>query len=183
MNAQVIVTCLLIILARIGDVSLGTIRTLCVVNGRRGLAWGLGFFEVLIWVLAVSQVIRNLTHPAYALSYAFGFATGNYVGMMLESWLAFGIQVVRVFTRRGAELAGVLRDDGFQVTEFIGQGRDGPVSVLFIQTDRKHVRRVADGARAYDPACYYVVEDIRHASTPFTPPTESGGWRGILKRK
>lgn len=94
-----------IVVARITDVSLGTLRTMNVMQGRRGVAWILGFCEILIWVFAVSKVIGNLQQPAYAIAYALGFATGNYVGMTFEKWIALGEQVVRVFTRAGAQIA------------------------------------------------------------------------------
>jgi uncharacterized protein YebE (UPF0316 family) len=168
--------CLLIIVARIADQSLGTLRMVAVINGRRVVAWVLGFFEVLIWVLVVSKVLMNLTHPAYIISYAIGFATGNYVGMTIEHWLAFGEQVVRVFTRKGGTLASSLRDEGFAVTEFSGVGRDGPVFLLFIQTRRQDVGRLADRARELDPLCYYIVDDIRLASTAMMGLTDAGWW-------
>ena len=70
MNSEVLVTTCLIILARIADVWLGTGRTVAVVNGRKGMALGLGFFEVLSWGVAVSKVVTNLESPIYALAYA-----------------------------------------------------------------------------------------------------------------
>ena len=74
------VTCVLIILARIADVSLGTLRTVCIVQGRKAVSWGLGFVEILIWIFAVSKVIGNLDQPILAISYAFGFATRKLCG-------------------------------------------------------------------------------------------------------
>lgn len=97
--------CVIIILARIGDVSLGTMRTVAVVSGHRGLAWLFGLLEMTIWVFAVSAVIAHIrTEPAYGLAFALGAATGNYVGVTLQRWLPFGDQVVRVFTREGTPL-------------------------------------------------------------------------------
>lgn len=184
MNLEVLGICTLIVLARIGDVSLGTIRTICVVNGRRGISWILGFFEILIWILVVSKVINNLDNFAYAIAYALGFATGNYVGITIEKYLAFGEQVVRVFTRRGKELAESLRAAGFGVTQFPGQGRDGPVDLLFIQMPRKLAAKAAAQAKQFDPDCVIVVDDVRSASNVYIPPAAAGsGWPAMLKRK
>ncbi len=182
-DAQAALTCAMIFGARICDVSLGTLRTIAVVHGKRGLAFLLGFFEVLIWVIVVSRVISNLHNPAYAVSYALGFASGNYVGMVLESWFALGEQVIRVFTRAGADVAARLRAEGWAVTVFSGQGRDGPVSILFAQVSRREVVRVADVARSVDPDCYYVVDDVRLASTVVTQPDRQTGRRIIVNRK
>lgn len=92
MDSTVVITCLVIIIARITDVALGTLRTVFVVQGRRGIAWIVGFFEILIWVVVVSKVIASLTEPVYAFAYALGYATGNYVGITLEGWLARRVQ-------------------------------------------------------------------------------------------
>ncbi len=184
MNLEVLGVCALIVVARIGDVSMGTIRTICVVNGRRGIAWFLGFFEILIWILVVSKVISNLDNFAYAIAYALGFATGNYVGITIEKYLAFGEQVVRVFTRRGAELAEHLRAGGFGVTQFPGQGRDGPVDLLFIQTPRKIAIRAAEQATRFDEDCVIVVDDVRSASNVYIRKAPASlGWPAMLKRK
>ena len=165
MDWDILPTCLLIIGARICDVSLGTLRTISVVQGRRKLAPVLGFCEVLIWIFGVSQVMINLSHPACAISYAFGFALGNYLGMTIERRLALGEQVVRVFSHQGSHLAGRLRCEGFRVTELDARGRDGPVQILFIHTARKTVNRLAERVLQLDPACFYIVDDVRLGSS------------------
>lgn len=161
-----IAVCILIAAARVVDVSLGTLRMIAVVHGRRGLAWALGFFEVLLWVMVVSQVIRviDLEHWYYGVAYALGFATGNWVGIAIEQRLAHGEQAVRVFTRRGSELAAVLRGSGYGVTTFVGHGKDGPVDMLYIEALRRHVPDVIATVRAFDAAAFYVVDDVRYKS-------------------
>jgi uncharacterized protein YebE (UPF0316 family) len=145
-----------------------------VTQGRRLLATGLGFFEVLIWVMAVSKVVQNLNRPMIAVSYAAGFACGNFVGLTIERWAAFGHQVVRVFSRQGEELAERLRTLGFRVTLFEGRGRDGPVHMLYAETERREVPKMLSASRAVDPRCYYVVDDIRVASSAEEPPPRRG---------
>ena len=172
----------LIVVARIADVSLGTLRTVSVINGRKHLAWGLGFAEVLIWVLVVSAVIQQISqHWAYPVAYALGFATGNFIGITIEQYFAFGEQVLRIFTRSGGAMAARLREDGFGVTELDGRGKDGPVQVLFVTVKRRRTPSVIAAARGIDPGCYYTIDDIRAASTgnraasASHPLTEEGG--------
>ncbi len=180
---SVLLMCVLIVLARIADVSLGTIRTIVVVQGRRTLAFVLGFFELLIWVSIVSRVILHLhEQPVYAVAYALGFALGNYVGMTIENRLALGRQVVRVITRQGPELAAALRENGLVVTQFDGYGRDGPVEELLVEVERKAVPQVIRLARGRDPKCYYMVDDVRLASSAARA-GEQTGWRTIFKKK
>lgn len=165
MTASILANCLLIVLARIADVSLGTVRTVAVIHGRRHFAWLLGFVEVLIWVLVVSAVIQQISqHWAYPVAYALGFATGNYIGITIEQYFAYGHQVVRIFTRQGEEMSRKMRERGLPVTMFEGQGRDGPVQMLFIETQRKSSSDVVRHARSIDGACFYLVDDIRAVS-------------------
>lgn len=183
MTGEEIGTCLFIILARIGDVSMGTLRTICVVQGRRRVAPILAFFEVLLWVLVVSKVVTSLHQPIYAVSYALGYSLGNFVGMTIERRIAMGEQVIRVFTHHGAELATALRNEGFRVTEFVGKGRDGPITLLFLQTNRRQVYGLAERLHRLDPSCYYVVDDIRQASSVLHRlHRQTTGW-SWLKRK
>ena len=90
MPDSLVLSCLLIFFARVGDVSLGTLRVVMVTQGRRGRAALFGFFEVLIWVFAAAKVISSLGKPQLAVAYAVGFAVGNYVGLTLERWVVMG---------------------------------------------------------------------------------------------
>jgi uncharacterized protein YebE (UPF0316 family) len=165
MTWDIIFGCVIIIIARIGDVSLGTMRTVAVVSGHRGVAWLLGLLEMTIWVFVVSAVIEHIrAEPAYGIAFAFGAATGNYIGVTLQGWLPFGSQVVRVFTRDGATMFERLRQEGYGVTKFQGEGRDGAVAMLFVQVGRARTRHVIRAVREVDPRCYYTIDDIRTAS-------------------
>ena len=170
MDSHTLIICAFIFFARVCDVSLGTLRVLMVTQGRRSLAAILGFCEVLIWVSVVSRVVASLGKPAFAVAYASGFACGNFVGLTIERWVAIGRQVVRVFSRQGRTLADKLRDLGFRVTLFEGSGRDGAVHLLYLETERREVTRLLSVARQADPLCYYVVDDIRTASSAGEPP-------------
>lgn len=179
----VALTCVLIVVARIADVSLGTIRTIMVVQGRRMLAFVLGFVELLIWVAVVSRVIQGIgDQPLYALAYAGGFALGNYIGMTIEARLAMGRQIVRIISRVGPELAQELRTAGFMVTQFDGYGRDGPVQMLFVECPRRHTRQIIGEARRLDPKCYYSVDDVR-ATSANTVRAIQPTWKTAQKKK
>jgi uncharacterized protein YebE (UPF0316 family) len=183
MNWEVLITCLLIVLARMTDVSLGTLRTVFIVAGHRLVAWAIGFVEILIWVVVVSRVIANLDNFYYALAYAFGFAMGTFLGMTIERRLAFGEQVVRIFSRQGEKLANVFRAAGFGVTVFDGRGRDGPIQLLFIELPRRRVPSLKTWLEDLDPGCYYIVDDVRYAGVLRPTMEQTTGWRAILKKK
>src|SRR5262245_11276356 len=109
MHPTVFVTFWLIVLARVTDVTLDTVRTVAIVQGRRSFAAILGFFEAVVYICAVAKVLLNMDHPVYALAYGLGFGMGTFLGITIEQRLAFGHQVASFFTRKGAELANVLR--------------------------------------------------------------------------
>jgi len=175
MTWEIFIGCLMIVVGRIADVTLGSLRTVAVVSGQRGLAWVFGFAEVIIWVFVVSSVVAHVrTEPAYAIAFALGAASGNYIGVTLLRWLPFGHQVVRIFTRQSAALIDELRRKNLGVTEFGGAGRDGPVSMLFVQVRRDRAPTVVRIARKIDPECFYTIDDIRVADAPTnTVPTST----------
>ncbi|MCU0660968.1 MAG: DUF5698 domain-containing protein [Myxococcota bacterium] len=173
----------LIFALRIIDVSLGTIRTISIVNGRITLAVLLGFFEVLIWITAISQVMVGVTKsPVLLVAYAGGFASGNGVGILLEQRLAMGTQLLKLFTRKGEIAADVLRDAGQAVTSVRGEGRDGPVEILHVVTPRRLTRDLIELAQKVDPELFYVIEPVAGWSRklPISNPT---GWRAVAKKK
>lgn len=166
MTWSILLGCIMIVLARIGDVSLGSLRTVAVVSGHRGLAWVFGLLEVTIWVFVVSAVMAHIqTEPAYGVAFALGAATGNYIGVTVLRWLPFGDQVVRVFSRQGGAIFNELIRKGFRVTRFEGEGRDGEVTMLFVQINRSRTALIVRAARKIDSDCFYTVDDIRVAST------------------
>lgn len=190
MDWNVIGLAALIVVARIVDVSLGTLRTVAVVTGRRGWAFVLGFLEVLVWITVVGQLIANLNHWLYFPAYALGFALGSVVGITIEQRIAFGTQVVRVFSRKSHAVATALRALSFQpeiphlaVTEMEAKGHKGPVGVLFAEVPRKYAAVVADRAIQVDPEAYFVIDDVRRASSMATRTGRRIWWQGFLQRK
>jgi uncharacterized protein YebE (UPF0316 family) len=153
---------LIIFFLRIVDVSMSTIRILLAVRGYKAVVPILGFFEVIIWMFAVGNAIRFLDSGWHLLGYAGGFATGNVVGMMIEERLAIGFATIRVVsTHAGVEMADALRNIGFGVTEFGGQGRDGRVEVVYTVCMRRDIERVVNEVERWDRQAFITVEEPR----------------------
>jgi uncharacterized protein YebE (UPF0316 family) len=153
---------LVIFCLRIVDVSLSTVRILLAVRGHRTIVPIIGFFEVLIWVFAVGNAIRYLNSGWHVLGYAAGYATGSVLGLNIEERLAIGYATIRVVSRRaGVALADALRTIGFGVTEFAGQGRDGPVEVIYTVCLRRDIARVIEEVERWDAQAFITVEEPR----------------------
>ena len=153
---------LFIFFARILDVTLGTLRIIALSRGWKRIAPLLGFVEVFIWVVAISQLVRNLTHFSSYLAYAAGFAAGNYIGLFIEEKLALGTLTLRIFAvHEGEDLSKRLAEAGFGVTVLEGHGSSGPVKVLFTTIHRRELSQVAHIIQAVNPKIFYSVEEVR----------------------
>lgn len=160
---------LLIFVARILDVSIGTVRMIMVIAGHRIVSAALGFIEVLIWALAAGGVVKHLDNPLALLAFAGGFATGTLIGMAVEQRLAIGYRVVRVINPKpGIDLAGAIRSKGFVATRIDGRGRDGPVEIVFLTVRRRVVRELLDAVGEITPEAFVSVERAEKV-TGFTP--------------
>lgn len=156
---------LFIFLARIFDVSLGTLRIIFVTKGMRRVAPFVGFFEVLIWLLAISRIMQDLENWVSYVAYAGGFATGNFVGMYLEERLAIGHEMIRVITRKDAtSLIEDLRNKGYGVTSVKAEGIEGEVAVIYIIARRSMIKEVLDEINIFNPRALYTVESIKYVN-------------------
>jgi len=155
---------------RVTDMTFDTLRMLFVVRGRKALAWVLGFFQSVIFVIAITTVLSNLNNPLNIIGYAAGFATGNVVGMFIEERLAIGyVKLSIISSGRGAVLAQEVRGAGFAVTEIPARGRDGMVSMLSVSVRRRDVMKVESIVHQNDADAFVIAEDVR--------PLRRGFWR------
>ena len=186
LDTGTLLTGILIFLARICDVSLGTVRTIVTVQGRGVVAFFLAIFEILIWITVISTVVQKVaSQPILALFYALGFATGNLVGIAVERKIALGFMILRVFTRTaGRALTERLRNLGQPVTVFQGEGMRGPVDELYIACRRRDLRRILSIVSEEDPESFYITEMARDVCRTIRPlSAECSGWRSVFKRK
>jgi len=177
---------IMIFFARISDVTLGTLRIIFVSRGNKVVAPILGFFEVLIWVIAISNIIQHLDNVYCYLAWASGFATGNFIGMKIEERLAIGVNMVRIITKKDAnQLIPELYKSGYGATVVDARGKDGEVHVIYTVVKRKEIENLIELIKTYNPNAFYVVEDVRsvsHEQISFGPSSISQrrnlfGWR------
>lgn len=161
----------LIFLARICDVSFGTMRIIFVSKGKKKIAPILGFFEVLIWIIAISKIMENLDNYVNYVAYAAGYATGNLVGLTIEEKLAMGIQMIRVFTHdNGMELVQKLNSSGFGATTIEAHGAKEKIFLVYSIVHRNELPKVMSVIHNFNPRAFFTIEDIRAVNEGiFTP--------------
>lgn len=157
-----IIVPILIFLARLIDVSLGTLRIILSSKGIKGLAAIIGFVEVLIWILALTSILENLGNVFTYLAYALGFSTGTYVGVILEEKISVGKVVVRIMTKK--DLVEVI--DNLTPTKYVYlsedvDSSDGKIRIINALIERKHLASLIASIKRKDPSAFYTVEDIR----------------------
>ena len=158
---------LMIFLLRVCDVSIGTIRIISISRGLKLMASVMGFFEVLIWLFAIGQIMQNLTNGYNYIAFAAGFAAGNYVGILIEAKISMGVLMMRIITPDESEsIAHGLRSAGCGVTRLVGNGAHGPVNLIFTVIKRKDLIKVSKIIKDLNPNAFYTVEEIKSINHP-----------------
>ncbi len=152
---------------RICDVTLDTLRIIFMTRGFKRVAPLIGFFEILIWIIAITRIMQHLNNWACYIAYAGGFAAGNYIGMLVDEKLAIGHELIRVITRVDATaLASALRTDGYGVTTVKATGMQGEVGIVYIVANRKNQKRAIGIIHQYNPNAFVTVQSIHFVNRP-----------------
>ena len=155
---------LMIFVLRLIDQALTTIRGL-VVGKKPFLGAMIGLVESAIWIIVVSQVIKDVNEPVLIFGYALGFAGGTVLGSYIERVIGIGSTVVRVFSSANSpSVAKALRDENFMVTVINGEGRDGTVNICWCIVPRRKVRKVLAIIKSVNPDAY-VTTDFANPTT------------------
>jgi uncharacterized protein YebE (UPF0316 family) len=172
-----------IFFARICDVSIGTIRIIMIGRSRRGLAALLGFFEVIIWLVAVSQVLSHLNNVISYIAYGAGFAAGNYIGISIENRLAMGMQAIQIITEENLKaLSMLLRQEGFGVTNLAAKGQKGQMDFIYVVTPRKRSNEVLEIVKEFDHNAFISVMDLRSAYAGYVDGQKPNKTSGLFRK-
>lgn len=165
---------LLIFCARVCDMSLDTIRVIFVSKGIKYLPPIIGFFEVIIWLVAIGQVMNNLTNIVCYIAYGAGFATGTFVGMAIEEKLSLGLTSVRIITKEDpAALVQYLRQHNYGVTIIDAEGGTGRVKMAFTIIKRQDLGHVVGIIKQFNPNAFYSVEEVKSVAEGVFPKRHS----------
>ncbi|MCC7317776.1 MAG: DUF2179 domain-containing protein [Bacteroidales bacterium] len=177
-NAEVynwVVLPLLIAFARILDVTIGTIRLIFVSRGMKNLAPILGFLEVIIWLLAIGQIMQQLDNFMSYIGYGAGFAAGNYIGILIVEKMSIGTVVIRIIPKNDTTgLMTHLREANYGVTSIDAEGKLGPVKILFSIVKKKDLKDALNIINTHNPNAFYTVEEVQKVN--------EGHFKNVQKR-
>ena len=169
---------LLIFLARICDVSISTIRIIYMLGGRRYTSTILGFFEAFIWLMAIRQIFQHLDNWVCYIAYPAGFASGIFVGMLIEERIAYGKVIVHIITRKDVvPLIQFLNTENFRYTKVVAEGPDGNENLVFTVLQRERLDDLLKKLKEIVPTAFYTIEKVKAAGESGALPEEQGGWR------
>lgn len=152
----------LIMLMRIADVTIGTFRTILVVQSKKYHAALAGFFEVLIWIFAMRYIVKHMDNIYNLIGYAVGFALGNILGITLEQRVALGYVQVNIISRHHTEeIAAKLRESKFGVTILPAEGKSGELSILIAIIKRKLLDDLMEKVELIDKRAFITVQTSR----------------------
>ncbi len=152
----------MIFAARIVDVTIDTLRIVYITKGDKILAPVLGFFQILIWLIAITRIMKNIDNVACYFAYASGFAAGNYIGLILEEKFAMGIQMIRIVTQVDAsQLIYKLHSNGLTTTSVEADSNQGKVHIIFLIVQRTRINSIITLIKLFNPKAFYSIEDIK----------------------
>lgn len=164
---------MLIFCLRIGDVTFGTLRILAMVKGKRVVATVLGLAESGTFIFALSTVLGDKSDPILMVGYASGYAAGTYIGMTLERWVNSASLIYRIIGKNLDPLVAKLREMGVGATVVQGQGREGPVMIVFAVASRKHQEKVLSVTGEMCPQAFVTIETVSRAIGGYILPGRS----------
>jgi uncharacterized protein YebE (UPF0316 family) len=165
---------LLIFFARVCDMSLDTIRVIFMSKSIQYLPAIIGFFEVIIYLVAIGQVMNNLTNAVCYIAYGAGFAAGTFIGMAIEERLSLGLMSVRIITKEDpSELMQFLRSNNYGVTSIDGEGGTGKVKMVFTIIKRQDLKNVIGIIKDFHPNAFYSVEEVKSVTEGVFPTRNS----------
>ncbi|MBW4436851.1 MAG: DUF2179 domain-containing protein [Pleurocapsa minor GSE-CHR-MK-17-07R] len=161
-TTEALLTALLILVLRIFNNAIGTIRLIVMSRQQRKLTVALALVEAFTFAVTIAGVATDLGNLLNLSAYCIGFAAGNWVGMAIEARFIISYVRVNIFAKeKGHEIAVALRAQNFGVTESFGEGHSGPVDLLHCITTRREVPVLIDTVNSINPEAFTFIEEAR----------------------
>jgi uncharacterized protein YebE (UPF0316 family) len=143
-----------------------TIRVIYISRGIKYLAPIIAFFEIVIWLLAMEVVMKDLSNIANFMAFALGFATGTYVGFVIEEKLSIGMVILRIVTTDDSneEIVSFMQSENYGITTLDATGSRGNVKMILSLVNRVDVPRITEHIHSTNPHAFFSIEDVRYVN-------------------
>ena len=154
----------IILIARIVETSLETVRTIYINRGHANLAACIGIVKTGIWLLSTGLVLTNLSAYLNLFAYLAGYGLGTLLGMEIEKMISLGYVIVRLFIPVDPQpLISELATLGYGMTRIEGTGSfSSTVTIVFMIVPRSELGRLMGILSREYPEILYTVEDVRN---------------------
>ncbi|MDO4799306.1 MAG: DUF5698 domain-containing protein [Bacillota bacterium] len=153
---------LFIVFAKVVEVTMATVRIVLITKGERKIGSIIAFFEVALWVILVSTVLKDVTdEPLKIVAYSLGFAIGNYLGSLVEEKLGIGVSEMQTIVKEedGKAVTTALREAGFAVTVVKAEDKNYPREMLIMYVPRKQIHKCANIIRGVQENAVITISD------------------------
>jgi uncharacterized protein YebE (UPF0316 family) len=159
---EIVLNVLFIFVLRVLGISLSTVRILLMTRGRKLLSAAFGFFQTLMYAVAIGKVVQDLNNIPNLISYCLGFSVGTLLGMWLEERLAIGFATIRVISPgQSQQVAEAIRNAGYGATEGMAYGKEGIVGTVKTIVRRRDVQSVYEIIHQCAPGAVITIEDTQ----------------------
>lgn len=149
---EILLSALIIMILRVCDVTLGTLRTIFIIQSKKYFAGLIGFAEVLIWIFAMRYIVGHMDNVFNLFGYAIGFGLGVLLGITIEEQIGFGFIQVNIFSKNNTNLLiETLRRNNYGLTILPGEGMNGEVSIIHSVISKRRLKNIREIIHKVDP--------------------------------
>ena len=181
---EIIYWSLIIFVARIVDVSLGTIRVNMIVRRKKFLAATIGFFEVAIFISIIVRIIQQVDSIYGILAYASGFAVGTIIGIIISEKLSRDLISTNIISKNyGDQIKEALKEEGYGITCYSGKGINGEVEIINVVSSQLNAKKMNKLVHNIDSKAFmasYMLDKIRGGFIRGGSPSNKGAKRSII---
>ncbi|MGM5481101.1 MAG: DUF2179 domain-containing protein [Nanobdellota archaeon] len=165
MDIYMIIMPIIILIARILEMTLGTMRVGMVAKGFKNIAPMIGFIEMIIWAFVARKIMGDLGNAVWIIAYAAGFGLGTYIGMTLSEKISLGKVLIRAITKTSpAALQKELKEKGFGSTVVDSAGSKSKSTIIFTIVQSKKIKEVVNIILKHNPRAFYTIEEVRQVN-------------------
>lgn len=157
--------CIKIFLARITDVTLGTLRTIYTVRGKTVIAGIIAFIEVFIWfVIAREALNTDLQSIWIVIAYSGGYATGTILGTFIANNFVNSLISIEVITTKATiDNINKIRKEGYgvSVVNTVENINDEKTKILYITLNSRNLEKLKRIIKEIDPSAFLVIKESK----------------------